>query len=81
MPADVRGNDFSQRREDSQPGELCYAPGMHERAVADDLMRWDRLYLFRLHYVKTAGKCQLAEIPQASSPQDQAGLTAMPSPC
>ena len=38
MPVDVPGNSFGQRRGDSQPGELCYAPVMHERAVANDLI-------------------------------------------
>ena len=65
MPVDVRGNGFGQRRGDTQLGELCYAPVMHERAVANDLMRWDKLHLSHLYYVKTAAKCQLAEILQA----------------
>jgi hypothetical protein len=34
---------------------------MHERAGADDLTRWDRLHLLRLHYVKTAAECPCRE--------------------
>jgi hypothetical protein len=62
MPVDISGNSFGQRRGDSQPGELCYAPLMHDRVVADDLVRWDRLHLLRLHYVNTAAECHLTEI-------------------
>jgi len=72
MPVDVCCNSFGQRRRYSQPRELCYAPLMHERAVADDLMRPHRLHLLHLHYVKTAAvdtaECHLVEISQAPSP-------------
>jgi hypothetical protein len=67
MPVDVCCNSFGQRRRYSQPRELCYAPLMHERTVADDLMRRDRLHLLHLHYVKTAADCHLVEISQAPS--------------
>ena len=81
MPVDVSGNSFGQRRGDSQPGELCYAPLMHDRVVADNLVRRDRLHLLRLLYVKTAAECHLTEISRAPSPPRSGAADSNAAPC